>query len=93
MTPHLKDKGWNTISIWLHSREEGNIQLETQETRTVNLVSRRQEADVGEGNFPSVPVIKLYHHSSLLPLIRRTTCSKQNWTLLGSYKLLFLYYV
>lgn len=40
---------------------------------TVNLVSRRQEADIVERNLPSVSVVELYHHTSWLPFIRRAT--------------------
>lgn len=40
---------------------------------TVNLVSRRQEADIVERNLPSVSIVELYHHTSWLPFIRRAT--------------------
>lgn len=75
MTPHLKDNGQIIISIYLQvdhtvQHESENSQLHRYETPTVNLVSWRQEADVWERNLPSVSIIKLDHHSYLLPFIR-----------------------
>lgn len=40
---------------------------------TVNLVSRWKETNVTERDPSSVPIIKLYHHSTRLTLVIRAT--------------------
>lgn len=41
--------------------------------RTMNLVSRWKKTNVTERDPSSVPIIKLYHHSTWLTLIIRAT--------------------